>query len=324
MQLCKYMIKIDAYDNKLLYELDEDSRKSASEISKIIKLSKVAINQRIKKLQDKKIVTAFISQINYQKIGYNVCHAFYKLQNISIQQEKKFCDYLLQNNQIGYIAKMDGNFDLYLVFLYKDNNDMAKLLSEINQKFGKYIKERIILPVVNAEYYGRRYLTKNNIIKSIKREKEKNIIELDKIDHTLLQILSQNTRIPVTELSKKLKTTPDVAHYRIKKLVKEGILQKFTINLNHEKFGNLFYKILINLNYEKNENAFLSNIKTTSNLIRCVKVIGAWDLELDFEVNDAREMREILKKIRENSEEYLKDCTSLLVYQIDKLNYYPF
>ncbi|MBI2129358.1 Lrp/AsnC family transcriptional regulator [Candidatus Woesearchaeota archaeon] len=316
--------KLDLYDYKLLHELDGNSRKSASEIGKKIRLSKVSVNQRIKKLQNKGIISNFMVQVNYRKIGYTTCHAFYKLQNISLDEEKRFYAFLLDHRLLGNVARIDGNFDAYLVFLYKNNEDVEKILLEINQHFGKYIKERTILPVVNARYFGRRYLIKSESIPPIKREKEEKIIELNKVDHSLLQILSQNARIPIVELAEKLKITKDIAHYRIKKLVKEGILQKFTINLNHEKFGNSFYKILINQNYEKDENEFLSQISTCQNLIRTIKVIGSWDLELDFEVTNVQEMRAILKEIKETSGEYMRDYNSLFVYQTDKLNYYPF
>jgi len=316
---------LDLYDYKILHELDENSRKSASEIAKKVRLSKVSVNQRIKKLQEKEIIKTFMTQVDYKKLGYNIYHIFYKLQNISKEKEKEFYSYLIEHNQIGYVARIDGNFDSFVVIIAKNNEELDNILSKINQKFGQYIKERNILPVINAQYFGRRYLIpKKELEKIIIREKPKEIVELDEIDHKILQSLSQNARIPIIDLTKKLKLSKDIIHYRIKKLIKEGILQKFTINLNHEKFGNSFFKILIILNYNINEKEFLSKIVNYNNLIRTIRLLGIWDIELDFEVENNIGMRKILKEIKEKYGEYIQSDDSLFIYQIDKLNYYPF
>jgi Lrp/AsnC family leucine-responsive transcriptional regulator len=319
------MKNLDLYDLKILYELDKNSRKSASEIAKKVRLSKVSVNQRIKKLKEKNIIKTFMTHINYRKIGYNIYHIFYKLQNLPSEKEKTFYSYLINNKSIGCVAKIDGNFDTLIVILAKNNEDLDLTLSEINHKFGLYIKERKILPVINAQYFGRRYLIKEKeLIQPTLRKKPEKIIKLNNTDHKLLQSLTQNARIPIIDLSKKLNISKDIAHYRIKKLIKENILQKFTINLNHEKFGNSFFKILITLNYKSNEKEFLSKISNYKNIIRTIRLLGVWDIELDFEVNDNKEMRKIIKKLKEQLGNFIQDYDSLFIYEIDKLNYYPF
>ena len=317
---------LDAYDYKILNELDKDSRKSASEMAKKVRLSKVSVNQRIKKLQDKGIIKTFMIQVDYRKLGYNICHIFYKLQNISSENEELFYSFLSKHNLIGYVARIDGNFDTYLVLVYQDNEQLDKTLSEINNKFGQFIKEKNILPVVHTQYFGRNYLIKEKeqIIGSVIRGKTKEIIKLDETDHKILQTLSQDARLTIINLAEKLNITKDIAHYRIRKLIKEGILQKFTINLDHKKFGNSFFKILVELNYNTNEKEFLSRISIYKNLIRTMRSLGQWDIELDFEVENNLEMRKILKEIKEKLGKYIKTIDSLFVYQIDKLNYYPF
>ena len=317
---------LDLYDYKILHELDKDARKPASEIAGHVRLSKVSVNQRIKKLQDKGIIKDFAAQVNYRKLGYTTCHVFYKLQNISSENEEKLYSYLKNHKLIGSVARIDGNFDIFLIFAYKTNEDLDEVLTEINNKFGNYIKERTILLIFSVQYFGRRYLLdeKEKAISPIIRRKSENLTEIDEIDHNILKILCQNARIPIIELAKKLNISKDIAHYRIKKLIKDGILQKFTINLNHEKFENSFFKLLVNFNYNTDEKEFLSRISLHKNLIRTIRSLGSWDLELDFEISNNKELRKILKEIKEKLGDYIKTIDSLFIYQIDKLNYYPF
>ncbi len=319
--------KLDLYDQKILHELDKNARAPASEIAKKVRLSKVSVVNRIKKLVEKGVIKNFMTQIDYRLLDYNIYHIYYKLQNISAEKEKEFYNYLINNHLIGYVARIDGSYDTFIVPLAKTATDLDLILTEINHKFGQFIKERVILPVLNALYFGRRYLIKTKLegfLGPIIRNKPEKIIELDEIDHKLVSALSVNARVPVTELTRELGLSKDIIHYRLKKLLKEKLIQKFTIDLNHEKYGNSFFKLLIKFNYRSDEKGFISKISSNINLIRIIRLLGLWDLELDFEVKDNKEMRQIIKKIKEDLGDYIQDHNLLFVYKIDKLNYYPF
>jgi len=197
--------KLDKYDFKILHELDKNSRSPASEIAKKARLSKVSVSQRIRRLQKEGVIKSFMTQVDYRKLGYNICHVFYKLQNISSANEESFYSFLSKHNLIGYAARIDGNFDTYLVVIYQSNEQLDEALTEINNKFGQFIKERNILPVVHAQYFGRRYLAKEKeqAIEPVIRGKPKEIIGLDEISHKILQVLSQNARLPIIDLAEK-------------------------------------------------------------------------------------------------------------------------
>jgi DNA-binding Lrp family transcriptional regulator len=319
--------KLDLYDQKILYELDKNSRTPASQIAKKLSLSKVSVNQRIKKLQEKGIIKNFMTQVDYRLLGYNIYHVYYKLQNISSGKESEFFSYLCSLKAIAYVARIDGVFDVFSVVMSKTNEDLDLILHGINHKYGQFIKEKNILMVLNASYFGRRYLIKlkeEKFTGPVIRKKPEKTIELDEINCKLLSTISLNARMPVTELTKKLNLSKDVIHYRLKRLIKEKVIQKFTIDINHEKFGNSFFKLLIKFNYRSNENEFISKISTNVNLIRTIRLLGGWDIELDFEVKDNKEMRKIIKELKEELGGFIQDYGLLFVYEIDKLNYYPF
>lgn len=319
--------ELDLYDFKILNELDKNSRESASKIAKKVRLSKVSVNQRIRKLQEKGIIKAFITQVDYRKLGYNNCRVFYKLQNLSSEDEEKFYSYLISHKLIAYIGRMDGNFDTFLAVFYKSNEQMDEMLHEINAKFGKNIKERIILPIINAQYFGRRYLIKAKELKYVKpiiRQKPEKLIELDELDHKILQELDQNARIPAIELAGKLGVTKDVAHYRLKKLIGKGIIQKFALDIKQEKIGQSFFKILINIGSDADELEFLRQIVSFDNLVKAMRLLGSWSIELDFEVENNLKMRAILKQMKEKLGKDIQAIDSLFVYHVDKLSYYPF
>ncbi len=64
--------------------------------------------------------------------------------------------------------------------------------------------------------------------------------KLDEIDHHILDMLIDNTRMPFTDIAKKLLISAGTVHVRVKKLEEAGILQGSSLTLDYEKLGYSF------------------------------------------------------------------------------------
>ena len=60
---------------------------------------------------------------------------------------------------------------------------------------------------------------------------------MDEKDRKIIEILLQNSRTPYTEIAKKMNLTEATIRKRINELEKEGIIKKFTIEVDPEKLG---------------------------------------------------------------------------------------
>ena len=65
-------------------------------------------------------------------------------------------------------------------------------------------------------------------------------IKLDEIDHQILDILIDNTRIPFTDIAKKLLISAGTAHVRVKKMEDAGIIKGSSLTLDYQKLGFAF------------------------------------------------------------------------------------
>ena len=63
-------MKLDGIDKKILRELIADSRKPILEISRNIGISGAAIHQRIKKLNENKLISGQHLKVNPKILGY--------------------------------------------------------------------------------------------------------------------------------------------------------------------------------------------------------------------------------------------------------------
>ena len=63
---------------------------------------------------------------------------------------------------------------------------------------------------------------------------------IDEIDKKILMYLIDNTRIPFTEIAKKMNVSAGTIHVRVKKLEDAGIIKGSTLVINYEKMGYRF------------------------------------------------------------------------------------
>ncbi|MFH1505693.1 MAG: winged helix-turn-helix transcriptional regulator [archaeon] len=317
-------MKIDKYDRKILFELDSNSRQSAQQIARKVKLSKVSVINRINKLKKQGIIRNFLTLVDYRKLGYTNYHVYYSLQNLSQEKEEEFIAFLKKEKEVRYVIQIDSRWDLMLALFTESNEQTDSILNRINENYGEYIKDIRIYTIITTFYPGRNYLVQekgkpfNTPLVRKKVEKAK----IDEIDHNILKNISKDARIPLTDLSKKIKIRAEVLRYHLKNLIKRGIIQRFTIDFNHEAYGNSFYKLLFKLNPGLKEELFMRYISQYKSSLRIHHFMGEKMIEADFEVDNDKEIRNLIKGIKERFGDKIQELEILPVYAIRKIDYY--
>lgn len=64
--------------------------------------------------------------------------------------------------------------------------------------------------------------------------------KLDEIDHQILDMLIDNTRVPFTDIAKKLLISAGTVHVRVKKMEDAGIIKGSSLTLDYGKLGYSF------------------------------------------------------------------------------------
>lgn len=64
--------------------------------------------------------------------------------------------------------------------------------------------------------------------------------KLDEVDHQILDMLIDNTRIPFTDIAKKLLISAGTVHVRVKKMEEAGIITGSSLTLDYVKLGYSF------------------------------------------------------------------------------------
>lgn len=108
-------------------------------------------------------------------------------------------------------------------------------------------------------------------------------ISLDATDRQILEMLQEDAKINIKEIAAKLNMTKTPIYERIKRLEKEGVIEKYVTVLNRKKLGSSIIVFLEgSLKVEKFEQAdeFFEAVAATPEIIECYLLGGENDFML--------------------------------------------
>lgn len=320
-------MSFDLKDRKILYFLDENARISFTDLARKVGVSKQVAKYRVEQLEKKNAINTYFAIINVAKLGFTVRKAFVKLQNASVKQEEKLIKYLKAKPDILWVVSCDGQFDLAFGMRSKNIEEYDEKLTKIINEFGKLFLEIQIAPIIKGQYFHRSYLI--NTPTDSEREfffgSSPESPKLDEFDWQILVELGKNGRKTATEIAKKVKLSPEAIAKRIKNLERQGVIHNYVLVLNNFAMEQQHFKVLIKLRdiNEKKLDAFKEFCKSHPNIFYIVKTFGVWNFEIDLEVKNSEEFREIMRDLKNKFFEIIQDYSYVNIYKIYKYNFCP-
>ena len=320
------MVKIDSKDREILYQLDLDSRQSFAKIGKKVGLSKTVIAYRVNKLIENDIIKTFYTVIDAFKLGYISFRIYLVYQYMTQEKEKEIIDYFTSQKLNWWTISAEGRFDLALIMWVKDINDFYSFWEETLRRYRDYFLEQQFSVYIQQYSYRHSYLL-DDMNKSDRTKLEITgggvPCVIDELDFKLLRIIAPNARMPVKEISERLDTTVAVVNYRIKKLMKEEVIQGFRADIDFGKLGYQFFKTDLDLKDYKQRGKIINYAKTNPHLVRIDKSVGISDLELEYHVQSLEQFHEVMKDLINKFPDVIKKYKYVYASKLHKMNYMP-
>lgn len=320
-------MKLDRIDTKILHELDVNARVSLKKLSEITKCSKSKVQYRINRLVKEDIIDFFYTVINFNKLGYTQYKLYFKYYNVDPDKEKELIGYWVRDKNSIWVGSLRGSWDLAVSLLCKNEVELAQVIRKFMYRYSEFIFSKTVFLTEFSPVFTRSFLepekkTKKKFTYTLGKE----AAELDELDKSILHHLSNNARISIEKLSSLVKKDRTTVSYRIKKLQKQEIIKGFRIHLNLNKLGYKIYKVLLNFRglNEKNERQIIEYINAHKFGTQYLKLIGNWDAELEFEMEEGDEIYQHLGDFRRMFHSIITQHEIILIINNYKLNYYPF
>ncbi|MFH1306577.1 MAG: winged helix-turn-helix transcriptional regulator [Candidatus Micrarchaeota archaeon] len=304
-------IKLDKTDRIILAQLDKNCRIHSNKLAKLTKKSRQSIDYRIKRLVEEKVITSFNTAINPHKMGYKIYKLYLQLRNVPSEKQKIF-KFLRNSGFVYWMGECDGTWDFICGFYSKSDQDYYNLKNKLVSEFGHIIVKRFGDVIVDVKQYEKMYFT-NKIQKPTMFGGKIENNKMTELDLAILDIIVNNARIPIVELAKKTKTTPQTVSNRIKRMQDLGIIIQYRIGINLDALGLELYKAIIHIDRytQKDEKELLNYISSYPNMHYFIRNI--WNIEPELVVSDYHEYSEIIDEIKMKFPHVIRNVESVVM-----------
>lgn len=300
------MIELDAINSKIIKILLKDSRTKHSDIAKAVKISKGRVGYRIKKLIEQGIILGYKINFNYQQLGYTKYTLLIKLQKTSEKIRDEYVKRLKTHEALIWIGTTFSQHDFRVVLIAKDIYQLKKHIDDIHILLDHNIANVETLTRINKLYGRQHALTHTQDAQECKSD------ILDEKDWKIIQEFAKKPDATYREVGSNLGVTGEDVKYRFKKIMSSGVIESFSIGLNHGLTGiwwNSLFKVS-NKHQEDNIISYLSNHKQVSNIIITK---GPADIDCTWHSKDLNEAKKFLLDFRELFDGYIQNLETLIV-----------
>jgi DNA-binding Lrp family transcriptional regulator len=321
------MYKLDIKDRKILYELDLNCRQSNAQIGKKVGLKRDVVTYRIKKLEENGIIKNYWTLIDTFRLGYDVFRVYINFQYVSSHLKNEIIQYFIDYPNSWVVVSEKSEIDLDVVIWVKDIFEFYRFWDITLDKYEDYFENYSISIYIQGIVYKKSYLLFTDHDKS-NREIGRltcggESISIDKIDYKLLNELAVNARSPLVELAKKMECSSQSINYRIKNLVKSGIIKAFRVDIDLSKLGLKRFKIDIYLKDHKLKKPVFNYLISKPYLEFMNLAIGWADLEPEFVVKKFDRLYKILEDIDSEFPGAIKKQSFFITDTVYKLRCLP-
>jgi Lrp/AsnC family leucine-responsive transcriptional regulator len=320
------MVKIDLKDRKILYHLDSNARQSNTQIGKKVGLKKDVVSYRIKKLQEGGVIKNFWTVIDAYRLGYIVFRFYIVFQYVTPDVRKKIVEYLVKDKHTWVVASLIGHYDLSVVIWVKDINNFYQFWEKMLDSYGDYFAEKTFSIYVRAYVYKTSYLL-DSYDKSDRlyysRVGAGGKVEIDETDYRLLNEIATNARTPLVDLAEKLGCSAQNVNYRLKNLMKSGVIQAFRTGIDLSKLGFHYYKVDIHLKEHTQRKHMIDYIQYNPNVVYASTSAGISDLELEFHIENEDKLNQTMQEISSNFPGSIRKYSYFTVQDVHKLRCIP-
>lgn len=123
------------------------------------------------------------------------------------------------------------------------------------------------------------------------------MVELDRIDHSIMRELQKNARVTVTELASRVGLSKTPCQVRMRRLEEQGYITGYTALINQTKLGLnhiAFAQVTLSDTSSKALSAFNDAIRQISAVEQCHMIAGNFDYLLKVRTRNMAEYRQVL------------------------------
>lgn len=137
-------------------------------------------------------------------------------------------------------------------------------------------------------------------------------MEMDEINKKIINMLIKDSRRPYREIAEELGVTESTVRKRVKKLVENRVIERFTLALNPEKSGRSVIAYVTAYPQNQREREVEELVKELPEVVEAYSMSGKCGVNMKVEVKDLQSLNKFLEKLQdEPAISALESCIAL-------------
>lgn len=152
--------RVDGTDMKILSALYSNAREKTITLSRLAGLTPDAVQYRIRRLIERKIILGYTAWFDAKKLGFNYYKIMIGFRSATKEDEKKFLRFCMENDAVIFINKTIGSWDMEVDIIVRNNEELHEFMRVMRTEFGHIlgkhlfvsaIEERMLNPLRGAQ-----------------------------------------------------------------------------------------------------------------------------------------------------------------------------
>jgi DNA-binding Lrp family transcriptional regulator len=304
---------LDLTDRRILAELDINCRVSDTQLGKKVRKSREAVRYRIRQLEEKGIITGYLTAINPNRFGWHMFKVYLQLENIP-EERQKFYSFLRTSKRIYWYGICDGAYDCIFAILSKNVTDYYDEINAICSQWRHLIIRKVLGVMVDTIQYNKKYFCETAPRENGGFGGNTYNNKLDETDLKLLDIMANDGKIPLVQLAKKSGAPLESVRRRIKSMEESGVILGYRISVDLNKLGYMFFKAILYFKSLscKQEASLREWMRSHKNSVYYIRSLAPWEAEFEFVVENYQQFNQIISDLREKFPNVVKNCEHVL------------
>lgn len=299
---------LDTLDRRILNALDRNARLSLSELSRFVRQGRDRVSYRVERLIGEGIIEGFRAAVNSYSLGCAIYKSYLKLGGKRATVDR-FLALLAAHPRVFWIAEGSGKWDLFFSVVAHSPYEFHCLHDRILSKFSSLVIEFDVFTLVNIWMCPRDYFADGHS-KPYLLGGSPASLHLDILEYQILQLLSVDARMPITEIAERCNTTQTIVRTRIARFERERIIAGYRLDINLERLGITFFKVQIFLRDYRTKlgDQFRNYCLQHPRIVSFIEQVGACKLEIEIEAEGHGQFNTILDEVRERFAGIFRNC----------------
>jgi len=314
---------LDTYDRRILFELDCNSRRPLSELSRRVRLGRDLVISRLERMHSSGILRGCSALINPYKLGYTIYKTYLKLE-ANRERWSKLVAFLNAHPNTFWLAECYGSWDLIWGIAARSPKEAYDIQNQLFSDFSDVVTTYNVYTFVNNWWFPKKHLL--GTAKGTEVGWQFKMPEvalgtapdehtLDEIEAGLVALLSANARLSATELAERLGTTTAIVKYRLEKLERIGVIAGYRADIDRSLLGMTLFNVQVQpRSYDAaKEQEFHNYCRSHPQVLEYIQQLGECKLELVIEASGYGEFSAVIDELRERFAGYIRTIDYLMV-----------